>query len=473
LAKKTTLLQTFVTIGCVFAMFCVVNVAFADTDKTPPVEKTEPVSGMMGVPIELVLQVWLLDPEESGFSGSGVDPTSVHIVLDHVEIPITVQNIGNNRVWVYSQDTVVLPSNKWVTVEITAKDRAGNIMSPVSLIFLTAGYPDNEPPVIDQLTPPDRSTGNIPHPVIHCRVSDEHSKVDLNSVVFEVNDEEVQFTYSIDGDFIDLFHVSAQPFEYEEFISCRVQVSDTAGNIAVSEWTFQITESPPDPPEQNHPAFGATLNYQLERGRFRFIWSNSAKNTCFRIRVRPAHKMVCDVIDLDADEYWVSGSLRGYSLNVGHDLWNQYSSNDFMEWSIAIVDHIGGICLSAYSDWSSFIPAPPDAVVLRTPSNHDSFSAFSNSPVFSWDSFSGARSYLFGIAKLNETGDLFENKLTIYVESEVTSLQLDEAIWRQFGEGQFIWAVLAETATGTYSDFMNYRFTRNAPVIITDPLNRN
>ncbi|MCD4653790.1 hypothetical protein K8T06_07625 [bacterium] len=472
MSKYSTRLTFTLLFSCMLMVVGYADTGFAWDDHTPPViDKTEPPDGMLGVSRDLIIQVWIFDPADAqDLPGSGVDPDTVRLSVSNVEVPVVVQDIGNNRVWVYSKETLHLPASNWIRAHITAKDRAGNRMEPYLFVFLTEKVPDNTPPVIDKISPPDRSSGNLRHPVIHCRVFDESSAIDLNSILFIVNNEEVLFTYAVEVSYTDIFHVPNHPFEYEENVICKIYVSDIPGNTVFKQWEFQVCEAPPEPPKQNHPADGALLNYQWENGGIRFIWTSEISNELVRLRLKPADLPVCNVLDLGPEDFWISGHMSGYNLVIGHDLWSQYSKHEYMEWSIAVIDHIGGTCLTEYSEWSKFCLAPPDAVVIRTPFDRTNFSAFGDSPLFSWDSFDGARSYLFGIAKLNASGDLFESKLTLYVESEVTSIRLIEQTWRQLGKGRFVWAVLAELESGVYSDFMNYQFTRYAPVIIDQPL---
>lgn len=464
--------KTTIRIGAVILLLFIYayGPVLAFEDKTPPIiDKTEPSDGMLEVPLQQTVQVWILDPPvDNARIVTGVDPDTVHLWVQNVEVTVIVEDIGNNRVHVRTRTPMTFQGHTWVHVDVTAKDHAGNAMAPYSFDFFTTQDPDMDPPVIDHLSPPDKSMGNIQSPVITCWVRDEQSEIDLDSIEFIVNGDSEIFTYAIMSDRIELFHVPSEPFDYNQWVNIEVRVADICGNFANKFWEFQVCQPPPNPPAQHHPANGALLNYQHENGNIRFIWSSQQLNAYYRIRIRPSGCGVYDIVDLGPDSYWVSGLLKGFTYNMGYDAWNQFSDNDFVEWSISMIDSIGGACTTAYSGWSSFILAPPDAVVLRTPSNGSSFTVHGDSPVFSWDNFDGAESYLFGIAKFNTVGGLYENKITLNVESEVTSLELTPNQWYALGSGTFIWAVLAQDETGSYSNFMNYQFTKMAPFVIDD-----
>ncbi|MBN1296175.1 hypothetical protein JXA80_05295 [bacterium] len=441
-------------------------------DKVPPtIDKTEPCDGMMEVPVIVTLQVWIFDPPVEGEkSVSGVNPDSVHVWVQGELIPVIVRDIGNNRVWVYSANPQSFPPYTWIHAEVEAKDNAGNTMEPYHFDFFTTRQPDTNPPIIDHLTPPENSVGNLCHPVIGFWTYDLESEIDLSSILFFIDGVQVGYTYSIMPDRIEIYHVPESPFPHSRWVQVRVTAADTEGNIGTQVWEFQTCDPTKDPPALHHPSPGALLNYQWENGQLRFIWSTAESNESYRLRIRPDGRPVHAIIDLGPDNYWISGKLKGFNYALGFEYWNQFSESAFVEWSIAVIDYPGGNLETPFSEWSSFILAPPDAVVLRTPSNFSTFNAYGESPSFSWDRYSNAQSYLFGIAKFEPSAGLFINMVTMYVESELNSIQLSSSQWRQLGSGSYIWAVIAIKESGSYSDFMNYQFTKRAPVIIDDPL---
>ncbi|MBN1879134.1 hypothetical protein JW823_03405 [bacterium] len=441
-------------------------------DQLPPkLEKTQPIDGTLDVFPVLMIHAWLTDPATSSFeSPSGVDLDSIQLWIDDQEISLTVQTIGDNRVWAHTSDVLELDENSWIFATFLAKDYAGNEMEPSVIRFRTTARPDQNPPSIDHLSPPDQSTGNEPLSLVSCWLRDEISGLDFDTILCKVNSEQVPFTYAVIEDGIQLFHLPQNPFEVDDWVAVEISVSDLSGNVALKSWTFKIQPSPPEPPDLFHPADGALLNYQLEAGRIRFIW-NVAENTSFyRLRIKPRDGLITDIIDLSSGDCWVAGNLVGYNFLLSFERWYQFSCRDSLMWSIAVIDGYGGSLLSEFSEWSSVILAPPNAVVIRTPVNGTVFSSFDPCPLFTWDSFDDAESYLFGIAKFDSSSGLFQNMLTLYVESEVTSLRLPAISWKSLGPGQFIWAVIAKDIKGNYSDFMNYQFSRYAPIIISEPL---
>lgn len=457
-------------IWLVLACFWGSILAFSDIIP-PSIEKTLPADGSMDVFPSLMIHVWVVDPVlRSNELVSGVDPDSITMWLNGTKLDIVTQILSYDRVWAHSLTLLELEGNVWYYVEVTAKDLAGNTMEPAVIRFQTRERPDIDPPFIDHLSPADRATGIETLPLISCWIVDSGEGLDLDSISCMVNNSPVTFTFGIIPGGIQLFHIPEQVFPNDEWISVTVAAADVNGNQSEKGWIFKTCSAPPESPDLYHPAEGALLNYQIENGKIRFIWQASLPNQTFRLRIKPEDGLISDILDLSPSDYWLFGSMAGYAFELSFDRWYQFSCRDSLMWSIAIIDGIGGGLLSEFSPWSSVLLAPPNAVVLRTPYDESTFTSFEACPLFTWDSFLGAESYLFGIAKFDSSSGMFHDVVTLYVESEVTSLRLNPSLWKSLGPGQFIWAVIARDDKGNYSDFMNYQFVRMAPAIISDPL---
>jgi hypothetical protein len=442
------------------------NVYLVDTT-SPSVIDTDPEHLSNDVFPMRHVHFWLCDRAPHS---SGVDFDSVTLSLNSMLAPVKVNDLGGSRVWVHTRQIQFFPENSMIEAVINARDNSGNRMEPYKFHFFTAFYPDLHEPVFSNFFPQNNSTDNLPLSLIYCNVTDSGTGVDLESVTFMVDNDHVNFTYAVLEDGFQLFCFPHQQFPPETWVDVYVSAKDFYGNFADIEWSFKTAPNPPHPPTLFYPTNGSLLNYQRENGSVRFMWSAGEPDQYFRIRLKPEGSLVSDVIDLAPSEYWSAANMVGFNHSISPGLWYQYSCREFVQWSVAVIDPQTGNEISNYSNWSSVVFAPPDAVVLRTPSEGCVFSYDENSPLFTWDSYDGAQNYFFGIARISFSTGTLENVFSTQMNASFNNFRLPWDVWNSIGTGNFIWAVLAVKQDGTFSDFMNYTFSKSVPPIMSPPL---
>jgi hypothetical protein len=448
-----------------------VSCVFADS-VPPKVVKSDPAHRALNVYPHRYIHFWLVDPSTEEYPDtSGVDLNSIELWINGEFKPLTLQMQGKNRIWAYTSDMQILPENTLLQAIVFADDLAGNRMKPYSFQFYTTEIPDEHPPAIHNFIPADQSIDNVRHPLISCWIEDNGSGVDTESIVVLLDNQQMSFTYAeLDNGFA-LFCIPPQPFEFDQWVHVAVFAHDYTGNFSEGHWDFKIRSAPPEAPNLFHPANGALMNYQLEDGKLRFIWQSKNPDHCYRLRIKPSDGDISDIVDLEPGDYWSASNLAGYNFQLSYNRWFQFSCKDYLEWSVAIIDKKNGVTLSQFSQWSWLKLAPPNAVVLRSPEQNTAYGFLSQAPLFTWDRFKNAQSYMFGIAKLDFPSGLFQNLYTATLFSDSTSHRMAQNDWRSLGSGFFIWAVIATDQYGNYSDFMNLNFTISAPMVITEPLN--
>ncbi len=261
----------------------VANIRHFNDISPPIVEKTDPENDAVDVFPMRHIHFWLCDQNPPS---SGIDFESVSLSFDSSIIPITIVDLGNNRAWAHTSTIQTLPENSMITAVINARDNAGNRMEPYVFSFHTAYFPDAQPPVFSDLFPAHESTDNMPLPLISCKVTDVQSGIDIESVVFSINETSVNFTYLILDHGYQLFCFPNEQLPFEAWVDIAVSAKDNRGNHSKIEWSFKTAEAPPYPPRQFFPVNNALLNYQKENGQIRFVWSAAEEYQYFRIMLK-------------------------------------------------------------------------------------------------------------------------------------------------------------------------------------------
>ncbi len=447
-------------------------ISFAQADKGPPkVIKTDPEHLSWGVYPIRYIHFWLVgSPTNDIFMPVGVNLDSIELWINGEPKELTIQFQGNEKIWAYTTEIQILPELSEVTSVIMAEDYQGNPMEPYEFKFVTSKLPDQKPPFIYNFLPSHQSIDNDRLPLISCTIEDYDTGVDLNSLVLKVNGLKLPFTFAELEDGYVIYVIPPAPFLYEQWVNVFVSVKDYANNLSEQYWNFRIRSAPPKAPNLFFPSDGALLNYQLENGTIRFVWQIENPEHSFRLRIKPSDGPISHVFDLEPGDYWSTDNFAGFNFTLSYNLWFQFSCKENIDWSVAVIDKKDGVAISPYSNWSSVILAPPNAVVLRSPESGVSFGYFNQPPLFVWDKFSNAESYMLGIAKLDFATGFFQSRYTINFQANVTSFRLSNDVWRSLGSGLFIWAVIATDNNGNLSDFMNYEFNILSPAIINNPL---
>ncbi len=465
LKQDTKLFSVFISM-----FFGFLSLTLADIN-LPQVIKTDPEHLSTDVYPIRYIHFWLHDV-------SFIDNVnSSHIILESIVLfvngeskDLTIQFQGKDKIWAYTSEMQNLPENAEITSIIMAEDSDGNRMTPYVFQFYTAKLPDQKPPIIYNISPEDQSTDNVRFPLISCAIEDVGTGVDLNSLLFVVDGFELSYTFSEIENGYEIYAFPPLHFLYEQWVNVSVSVTDYAKNSSKCNWTFRIRSKPPKTPNLFYPSHGTLMNYQKEEGTIRFVWQLEKPEHSFRLRIKPSDGPIAYVFDLDPGEYWSTENFAGYNFHLSFNLWYQYSCKESLDWSVAVIDKKEGVPISPFSPWSSIVLAPPNAVVLRSPDSGSSFGFKQQPPVFMWDKFNDAESYMLGIAKLDYATGFFQNLYTTTLQVNVNSYQMTNYEWRSLGPGLFIWAVIATDKNGNLSDFMNYEFNILSPVIINQSL---
>ena len=450
--------------------FGFLSLTLADTN-LPKVIKTDPKHLATDVYPIRYIHFWLQDSSLNDYLNSPhINLESIELFINGESKDLTIQFQGKDKIWAYTSEMQYLPENAEIISVILAEDNDGNRMTPCVFQFYTSTLPDQKPPIIYNVSPEDQSTDNVRFPIISCAIEDVGTGVDLNSLRILVDDSELPYTFSELENGYEIYAIPSIPFLYEQWVNVSVSVKDFSNNTSKSNWTFRIRSMPPKTPNLFYPSHGALMNYQKEEGAIRFVWQLERPEHCFRLRIKPSDGPIAHVFDLDPGDYWSTDNFAGYNFHVSFNLWYQYSCKKSLDWSVAVIDEKEGVPISPFSPWSSIVLAPPNAVVLRSPESGSSFGFLQQPPVFMWDKFNDAESYMLGIAKLDYATGFFQNLYTTTLQVNVNSYQMTNYEWRSLGPGLFIWAVIATDKNGNLSDFMNYEFNILSPVIINQSL---
>jgi len=137
---RKTYIQKFLVAVCIVILS--ITAIAADDTSPPKVEKTDPLDGTLQVFPSRFIHFWLVDSADINMMPAGIDLDSVMLWINNDEIPLVVQDIGNHRIWAYSQEMLQLPENTWMNGSISAKDHVGNTMPPYEFVFQTSPGPE-------------------------------------------------------------------------------------------------------------------------------------------------------------------------------------------------------------------------------------------------------------------------------------------------------------------------------------------
>ncbi len=465
--------QTSRMISCLMVGFVICVLAtpqlFADT--IPPyIEITHPADGEIWVDPSSSVEALVVDPEEEFIPGSGVDINSIRFLIMNVEVRFQYEFQGDGKVLISTLDEYELPELTWVEAEIVLKDKAGNSMPVYEWKFLTRSLPDTIPPAFSSLSPPIGATDVPLMAQISCKILDYESGVDPDSVAVSINGESVAIKIRDIpfGQYVTYSPVN--PYGYEQLLVVRVDASDHDGNPSFVTWSFRTEPAPPEPPRLDSPQDNALLNYQLERGVIRFQWSYDPGDSFYRIKIVIPGCGSVDEMDFGPGDYIRVGSLAVYNYHLSENSWCDLSYLGDIIWSVAKIDGYRGNLTSGFSGQYTFNLASPYIVVLRSPQNNARFFAGDSSPVFSWDPFEGASMYLLGLIRVGTEGELMGEAITRTIESEFNSFRFRMPEWQDMRNGLYMWTVVAIMPDGTYSDFVNYRFSKRYQPLISEPI---
>ncbi len=455
-------------ISIVFLIPVITPMAESSSDQTPPeIDSVFPWDGQTCVNPYVTIEVAVFDPDPVyGTPGSGIDIDSISLTLNGEDVPIFIDQFDSDGAMILSDWMGPLPEQTWIRMEFFAKDNAGNAITGFSWSFLTGIIPDSSPPEFAELSPPDHFTDIIPTAQISCKVMDRQSDIDISSAAMAINGIFVTPDLRRISKGIHISFTPPQPFPYGQWINVRVYATDLAGNPGEVEWSFQTESAPPVPPRLSWPKSNALLNYQIERGVVRFEWSHDSGDQYYRLYLVISNTRSFEMLDLGPSDYILIGDMVRLNYPISERNWQEISRLGSILWRVAKIDGYGGRLITSYSVTSSFNLAPPRAVVLRTPHQNALFTSGDTSPVFTWDPFNNASSYLFGMIRIGNAQELIDEVIVRNLSFTTTSFSFRPEYWRSLPSGRYIWTVVAYLPGDFNSDFMNYTFDKtNTPLV--------
>lgn len=162
---------------------------------------------------------------------AGVDESSLKLVVGSLEF-ITSYDKQTNMMTATTTEAL---SDGDYEGTLSVKDLAGNLQSLIFNLVI-----DTQPPVISNITPPQGSIVTIQNPLISAQISDILSGINATSLLMKLNDESVLHSYDNGYVFLATEQLDLQDGEYK----VQVSLSDNAGNIAETGWSFTVLIPP-------------------------------------------------------------------------------------------------------------------------------------------------------------------------------------------------------------------------------------
>ncbi|MBN1356143.1 Ig-like domain-containing protein [bacterium] len=451
-------------------LFCCINPpghAFGD-NQPPAVEYTSPFNFEIQVNPQRPIEVYLNDlSPQMAIPVSGINIATIKVRIQENEIPVFVDILEGERVFVHSNLPTPMPPDAWINVEIDAVDHAGNIMPTYRWSFRTDGIPDEDPPTIFGESPPDGSMNVVRTAQISCKIYDGLSGIDLNSIKMEVEQAAVEFTLTGTTETAKLIYQPPTPFEYGEWVTVTVSTADRAGNTSESTWDFQTESIPILPPEPVLPEDGALLNYHATRGKIVFSWTSDNPMEYYRMVLVLVNYPAMEVIDFGPLDYTRKpGNLVEVTYELARIDWDHMASLGQIKWFVLKISGYNGHPISGKSEDSFFSLAASDVVVLRSPQKYWVFFSNDAPPIFMWDSFEGVESYMLGVARLGESGQMVTDIFEYDLGAQFTSFFLNYEQWKSYPNGKYIWSVIGTFPDGSKTDFMNLYFYKSGQRIL-------
>ena len=219
---------------------------FTVADQAPPeLSSPVPADGWSGETRRPAIGFALAD------TGTGVDPSSLRVVLDGVDV--TAAGAFQNGIY------QLVPNSDLVfgahTVRVSAADRAGNAMPPVSWGFTVA---DLTPPQLGDVRPDPGSAGSDRTPVIALTLGDgDGTGIDPASMSMSVDGIDVIGQAQLTGSRLTYVPVAPLAFGNHTVV---VNASDRAGNHAPPlSWTFTVRDETAPTVSGRQPVAGTTV----------------------------------------------------------------------------------------------------------------------------------------------------------------------------------------------------------------------
>jgi hypothetical protein len=180
----------------------------------------------------------------AGDDKTGVDPQSISVTLDGVEVDVTTSaTLGGLAV--QCAPAGILPPETEIEVELSVADRASPAnVATRSYTFRTgsAAVTDEEAPLVSAVSPAPDASGVEARPTIEVRVRDAGLGVDFATLVMEVNGEAVPFTVEGTPSDARIRHRPASGFAPQSSVDVHVEACDgaPAANCSVLDFRFDV-----------------------------------------------------------------------------------------------------------------------------------------------------------------------------------------------------------------------------------------
>ncbi|MCZ8516264.1 metallophosphoesterase [Paenibacillus filicis] len=178
-------------------------------------------------------------------AGSGVDPASIRMMLDHRVIEHTYDPLTG--LVEYKPNEPIEDGEHSVLIE--AADFAGNPAMPsAKWTFRMYTGPDTDAPVITVIGPLDGMTTRTTRPRISARLYDSHTGIDWNKTKLMLDGRELAFRYDETSETI---YFTPEPLPPESRHAVSLITADRAGNAAEVSWSFTVGPSLGQPKNPN------------------------------------------------------------------------------------------------------------------------------------------------------------------------------------------------------------------------------
>ncbi len=183
-------------------------------------------------------------------SGTGVDPATLHVVLDGTDVAAAGTFAGGHFSLVPGANLAYGTHH----VKVTVSDRSGNAMPAVQWTFAVA---DATPPVLSDATPKDGSSGADRTPVVSFQVADAGVGVDPAAIAVTLDGTPVAAGASFAAGRFSYVPPAALPFGVHT-VSARA--SDLAGNTSPAlVWSFTVADEEPPVIAGQRPLAGSIV----------------------------------------------------------------------------------------------------------------------------------------------------------------------------------------------------------------------
>ncbi len=219
--------------------------SFAVVDTTPPtLTHAAPADGSSGEDRRPEIGFDLAD------SGTGVDPATLHVVLDGADVAAAGTYAAGHFSFVPG------PALAYGThhLKVTVSDRSGNAMPAAEWTFAVA---DATPPVLSGPAPADGSSGSDRTPAIAFELADAGIGIDPDTIALAIDGTDVTDGGSLAaGRFT---YVPAAPLGFG-IHTVTAHASDRAGNAAQAlAWSFTVADEEPPAIAGQRPLAGSIV----------------------------------------------------------------------------------------------------------------------------------------------------------------------------------------------------------------------